>query len=248
MQTQKTKRPGTPTMKLSEMPLKKRIRQILDYYKLVVVIIAIFIYIVCYIGWRYMTRQDFVLYAAAVNVGMEEDTRELFTDFPSSETFHGAFPEASKRSAVSLSENLFLTSDSSGDYHEYVYASRLKILASIEAEKLDLVIGDGEAMEAFAGQGFLMPLDTLFAGNEKILERLKEGTVILEDNHIEVLLDDKIPYQSVTKKELTAVDVTDLGCFEPFREGDRVYLGIIANTERAEAARVFTESLFEKLP
>ena len=156
-------------MKLSEMPLKKRIRQILDYYKLVVVIIAIFIYILCYIGWRYMTRQDFVLYAAAVNVGMEEDTRELFTDFPSSETFHGAFPEASKRSAVSLSENLFLTSDSSGDYHEYVYASRLKILASIEAEKLDLVIGDGEAMEAFAGQGFLMPLDTLFEGNEKIL-------------------------------------------------------------------------------
>jgi hypothetical protein len=235
-------------MKLSEMPLKKRIRQILDYYKLVVVIIAIFIYILCYIGWRYMTRQDFVLYAAAVNVGMDAKTEELFTEFPLSETFHEAFPGASKRSAVSLTENLFLTNDSSGDYHEYVYASRLKILASIEAKKLDLVIGDGEAMEAFAGQGFLMPLDTLFEGNEKITGRLKEGTVILEDNHIEVLLDDKIPYQSVTKKELTALDVTDLNIIEPFREGDRVYLGIIANSDRTDAARVFTESLFQDLP
>lgn len=235
-------------MKLSEMPLKKRIRQILDYYKLVVVIAAIFIYILCYAGWRYMTRQDFVLYAASVNTGMEEDTREFVLNFPSSETFHEAFPEASKRSAVSLSENLFLTSDSSGDYHEYVYASRLKILASIEAEKLDLVIGDAEAMEAFAGQGFLMPLDTLFEGNKKITDRLTEGTVILEDNHLEVLLDDSIPYHSVTKEELTAIDVTDLECFDPFREGDRVYLGIIANTKRTQAAKVFTESLFESLP
>lgn len=234
-------------MKLSEMPLSKRIRYILDYYKLVLVIIAIFIYIFCYIGWRYMTRQDIVLYAAVVNAGMNEDTRDLFTDFPSYETFHEAFPDASKRSAVNLSENLFLTSDSASDYHEYVYASRLKILASIEAGKLDLVIGDGEALDAFAGQGFLMPLDTLFEGNEQITERLKEGTVILEDNHIEVLLDDKIPYQAVTKKELIAIDLTDLGRFEPYREGGGIYLGIIANTERTDAAKIFTESLFEGL-
>lgn len=235
-------------MKLYEMPLKKRIRYILDYYKLVIVIIAIFIYIVCYIGWRYVTRQDIVLYGALVNAQMNEETRDFFTDFPSSETFHETFPEASGRSAVSLSENLFLTSDSASDYHEYVYASRLKILASIEAEKLDLVIGDGEAMEAFAGQGFLMPLDTLFEGNEKIMDRLTEGTVVLEDNHIEVLLDDRIPYQSVTKKELTAIDITDLERFAPFREGSKVYLGIIANSERTDAAKLFTESLFEDLP
>ena len=234
-------------MKLSEMPLSKRIQYILDYYKLVLVIIAIFIYIVCYAGWRYLTRQDVVLYAALVNAGMDQDTRNLFTEFPASETFHQEFPEASKRSAVSLSENLFLTSDSASEYHEYVYASRLKILASIEAEKLDLVIGDAEALDAFAGQGFLMPLDSLFEGNEKITDRLAEGTVILEDNHIEVLLDDKIPYHSVTKKELTAIDVTDLGCFSPYREG-RVYLGIIANSARTDAAKAFTESLFEKLP
>ncbi|MGX8686577.1 MAG: hypothetical protein ACSW8K_02080, partial [bacterium] len=143
---------------------------------------------------------------------------------------------------------LFLTSDSSGDYHEYVYASRLKILASIEAGNLDLVIGDGEALDAFAGQGFLMPLDTLFEGNEKICSRLREGTVILEDNHIEVLLDDKIPYQSVTKKEMTAIDITDLNSFSPFWEGRHVYLGIIANSERVQAAKVFTESLFRDLP
>lgn len=235
-------------MKLSEMPLSKRIQYILDYYKLVLVIIAIFVYILCYIGWRYLTRQDTVLYTAMVNVQMNEETREKFAEFPSSETFHEAFPDASKRSAVSLSENLFLTSDSSGDYHEYVYASRLKILASIEAGNLDLVIGDGEALDAFAGQGFLMPLDTLFEGNEKICSRLKEGTVILEDNHIEVLLDDKIPYQSVTKKEMTAIDITDLDAFSPYWEGRHVYLGIIANSERVQAAKVFTESLFRDLP
>ncbi len=235
-------------MKLSDMPLSKRIKYILDYYKLVLFIIALFLYILCYIGWRYATRQDIILYGSLVNVRIEEKTRKFFTDFPQSETFHELFPEASGRSAVSLSENLFLTSDTASDYHEYVYASRLKILASIEAEKLDLVIGDAEAMDAFAGQGFLMPLDGLFEGNDIIEKRLTQGTVILEDNHIEVLLDEDVPYHSVTKEETTSIDVTDLDCFIPYREGEKVYLGIIANTDRLDAARAFTESLFEEHP
>ncbi len=231
-------------MKRSEMPLRKRLQYIWDYYKVPMAAGAVILYIILYTGWRYLTRQDLVLYGAVVNVGISEEIREQFEEFPRSEAFARNVSEPSARSAVSLSENLFLLSDADSEYHAYVYASRLKILAAIEAGKLDLVIGDAQAMDAFAGQGFLLPLEGLFEEKE-IQSRLREGTVILEDNHLDVLLDESIPYEAVTKTELTAIDLTGLEGFVPLAGDSRIYLGIIANSERRDAALAFAESLFQ---
>lgn len=231
-------------MKFSDMPPRKRLQYIWDYYKVPLAAGAVILYIILYIGWRYLTRQDLVLYGALVNVQISEEVRNRFEDFPQSEAFAQNVSEPTRRSAVDLAENLFLISDAGSDYHEYVYASRLKILASIEAGKLDLVIGDAQAIEAFAGQGFLLPLDGLFEDKE-IQNRLREGTVILEDNHIDVLLDESVPYEALTRTELTAIDLTGLEGFVPLIDGNKIYLGIIANSERKKAALTFAESLFD---
>ena len=39
----------------------------------------------------------------------------------------------------------FLTDDSSSEYYQYAYASRMKVLASIDAQQLDVVLMNREA-------------------------------------------------------------------------------------------------------
>ena len=142
-------------------------------------------------------------------------------------------------------KDLYLVSDPDSEYHQYVYASRLKILAAIEAEKLDIVLADREAMDAFAAQGFLMPLESVFSDDPQILERLETGNVILEDNHLDVLLDESIPYEAVTKAEKSYLDLSGLSTFPGIPEDRPVYLGIIANTPRQDEAAAFVRRLFE---
>ena len=180
-------------MKKSGLSLSSKIQYIWDYYKVPLFTAALLIYIICYIIFRHATDRDILLYVAAVNTPVQKETEDFINSFPESDY---AVSDAdakdsmkSRNAIVDLAKDLYLTSDPDSEYHQYVYASRLKILASIEAEKLDIVLADREAMDAFAAQGFLMPLESVFADDPQILARLETGTVILEDNQIDVLLE-----------------------------------------------------------
>jgi hypothetical protein len=167
--------------------------------------------------------------------------------FESAYTFLGPkvyTTDAEGNAIVDLAKDLYLTSDPDSEYHQYVYASRLKILASIEAEKLDIVLADREAMDAFAAQGFLMPLESVFADDPQILDRLETGTVILEDNQIDVLLDDSVTYEAVTRDEKAYLDLSGLNVLPGMPEGRPVYIGIIANSPRQDTAVAFVRRLF----
>ena len=234
-------------MKKTDRKLSSKIQYIWDYYKVPLFIAALVIYIIGYIGFRYATHKDILLYIAAVNTPVEKAAEEYIRSFPESD--HAA-PDASgergrKNADVSLVKDLYLVSDPDSEYHQYVYASRLKILAAIEAEKLDIVLADREAMDAFAAQGFLMPLESVFSDDPQILERLETGNVILEDNHLDVLLDESIPYEAVTKAEKSYLDLSGLNTFPGIPEDRPVYLGIIANTPRQDEAAAFVRRLFE---
>ena len=100
-------------------------------------------------------------------------------------------------------------------------------------------------MDAFAAQGFLMPLEQVFSDDPEILERLETGTVILEDNHLDVMLDESVPYEAVTRAEKAYLDLSGLSSLPGMPEDRPVYLGIIANTPRQNAALAFVRSLFE---
>ena len=199
-------------MKKSNLSLSSKIQYIWDYYKVPLFTAALLIYIICYIIFRHATDKDILLYVAAVNTPVQQETEDFINSFPESDY---AVSDAdtkdsmeSKNAIVDLAKDLYLTSDPDSEYHQYVYASRLKILASIEAEKLDIVLADREAMDAFAAQGFLMPLESVFADDPQILDRLETGTVILEDNQIDVLLDDSVTYEAVTRDEKAYLDLS----------------------------------------
>ncbi len=227
-------------MKMSDMPLSKRIQYIWDYYKVPLFTAALLLYILGYIIWRFATKQEIVLYAAAVNTQVSQEGEEVLQAFPQS----GFISPKEEKSAVSLAANLFLTSDPTSEYHEYVYASRLKVLASIEAQNLDLVIADREALDAFASEGFLLDLTEVFGADTGIRERLTELSVILEDNHIDALLDDEIAYEAVTEASLYAVDISDLPFFTT--GSGEVFLGVIANSPRGENAVSFVRYLIKE--
>ncbi len=236
-------------MKKTDRKLSSKIQYIWDYYKVPLFIAALVIYTIGYIGFRYATHKDILLYIAAVNTPVEKAAEEYIRSFPESD--HAA-PDADasgergrKNADVSLVKDLYLVSDPDSEYHQYVYASRLKILAAIEAEKLDIVLADREAMDAFAAQGFLMPLESVFSDDPQILERLETGNVILEDNHLDVLLDESIPYEAVTKAEKSYLDLSGLTTLPGIPEDRPVYLGIIANTPRQDEAAAFVRRLFE---
>ena len=99
-------------------------------------------------------------------------------------------------------------------------------------------------MDAFAAQGFLMPLESVFADDPQILARLETGTVILEDNQIDVLLDDSVTYEAVTRDEKAYLDLSGLNVLPGMPEGRPVYIGIIANSPRQDTAVAFVRRLF----
>lgn len=145
-------------------------------------------------------------------------------------------------------DGLCLAEDAEGDLHQLVYASRMKILGSIDAEKLDLVLADRQALDAFAEQDFLLPLEDLFADDPAIAPSLVSATVILSDNRTEALLDDSVVYQAVTEERVVAVDLsgTSLAASLSSSEGrtQPVYLAIIRNTPRPDAAAACVRQLF----
>ena len=99
-----------------------------------------------------------------------------------------------------------------------------------------------------AEQDFLLPLEDLFADDPAIAPSLVSATVILSDNRTEALLDDSVVYQAVTEERVVAVDLsgTALAASLSASEGrtQPVYLAIIRNTPRPDAAAACVRQLF----
>ena len=79
----KTKQKLSPEReKLKSLYGLKKIQYIWDYYKLPIVILCIFLYIIGYSLYGHFTHKENVLYTALVNVSASESlTRQLSTDF-----------------------------------------------------------------------------------------------------------------------------------------------------------------------
>ena len=79
---------------IRKMPWPARIRYLWDYYKVPIFTAAILLYILFYILWRFATRQDQVLFAAAVNAPISQETLDLMEAFPASSYGPGEGKEA----------------------------------------------------------------------------------------------------------------------------------------------------------
>ena len=232
------------------------LRQIWDYYKLPLAVGAILVYIVCYALFRQAGHREVLLYTAFVNVAPGETLMEQLSD-----GFTRSMDIDTSKEEFRFLTGWYLTTNPDSELFQYVQASQMKILASIDAQQLDVVLMDREAFDAFAQNGYLYDLDEFrekMADGEwktgavrdpartcEILDRYKvENMEILEDNAKEVALDPDVSYQSKTRTCPMAVDLSESSRIGQAGFSDTVYLGILANTPRPEMAAAYLEYMF----
>ncbi len=225
-----------------------RIRYIWDYYKLPIVIACILLYMAGYSAYRHFTHKDIFLYTALVNVAAGEDlTSRLVGGFLDAEQIDTA------KNDFRLYSDWYLTDDPSSEYHEYTYATRMKVLAAIDGKQLDVVLMNQEAFDAFAQNGYLCNLEQLLKQEDADLYNalqsyLITNTEVLEDNAQDVVLDPSLEYVSETTEYPMAVDLNE--CSPAIREagfGSSVYLGIIGNTPRTDTALEYLRYLTQAI-
>lgn len=215
-----------------------------DYYKLPLAAAAIALYIAAYAVYGHFTHKDTALYAALVNVAVGE----TLTDALSSR-FLTAQHLDTNANTFRLYSGLYLTDDENNIYHEYTYASRLKILAAIDAEQLDIALMDKTAFDAFSQNGYLFDLNELLAEEAPALHQqlapyFVTNTVILEDNSEDLLLDDSAVYHAETEEYPMGLDLSASPLIQKGGFQETVYLGIIKNSPRIHMVFDYLEYLF----
>lgn len=222
----------------------RRAQYIWDYYKLPILICCIILYIIGYSIYRHATHKDPVLYTALINVSMGSDLEAQITDgFLSDQKI-----DASKNAFI-LYSGWYLTDNELNEYHEYTYATQMKVLAAIDNEQLDVVFMNKEAFDAFAQNGYLCNIEELLRETDPSLyEKLKASVItnteILEDNAQDVVLDPSQEYVAETTDYPMAVDLSNAELIRAAGFEDAVYLGILGNTPRQETAVAYLKYLF----
>lgn len=224
---------------------KKKLQYIWDYYKFPLLLLCILLYIAGYSIHGRLTHKDVALYTALVNVTAGEDlTEELSNRFLNARNIDTA------KNELYLYSGLYLTDDENNIYHEYTYASRMKILATIDGEQLDVVLMNKEAFDAFSQNGYLCDLDKLLSREvpefyETLKPDLVTNTSILEDNSIDLYLDDSVSYHAETEEYTMGVDLSHSHVIQKAGFTETVYLGILANSPRKTTAVDYLQYLYK---
>ena len=152
---------------------------------------------------------------------------------------------------LKLYTGLYLTDDPDDPNHEYTYASRIKIIASIDDEQLDIVLMNKRAFDAFSQNGYLANIEGLLQNlDSKARAGLKPflvtNTVILEDNADDMMLDPSLSYQAVTEEYPMGLLISQKGLFKKAGFADDVYLGVIKNSPRMDMALKYIKYLYSE--
>ena len=225
-----------------KMSLADKADYIFTYYRLPICVGLVALYFVCSTVYRQVTKKEVVLYSALMNVSVGEELEaQLDEGFISAS---GADP---KKTEVYLYRGIYMSNNPSADDHQYAYASKLKLLASIEAKQLDVVLMNQEAYDVYSQNGYLLDLRGLLSQNESLYPLMEpyltENTVILEDNAIEYALRETNRYHAVTEEVTNGLEVSTFPVFQEAGFPDSVYLGVIANSPRFPAVIQYIEYL-----
>lgn len=224
---------------------RTKIQYIRDYYKLPLAILGILLYIFSYILYGHFTHKENVLCAALVNVNAGEKlTKELGMDFLDSMNLN---PSKNK---LELYTGLYLTDDELNENHQYTYASRMKILAAIDGELLDVVLMNQEAFDAFSQNGYLYNLEELLPKMDSgfydtIKTDLASNIAILEDNKEDLLFDTSVSYHAVTEEHYYGIDLSCTKFVGSAGFSEPVYFAIIANSPRTDNAVNYLKYLYD---
>jgi len=223
---------------------KQKAQYVWDYYKFPIAVTLILVYIIGYIIYGHFSKKDIALYTALINVSVSDQINEQLSN-----GFLEFADENISQKDVQLYTGLYLTTDQNDPNHEYTYASRVKLLASIDGEQLDVVLMNKEAFDAFSQNRYLYNLEELLMDlspdrAEELKPYLVTNTAILKDNSDELLTDNSLSYQALTEEYPMGFDVSQKGLFKKAGFKDTVYLGVIANSPRVETALEYIKYLY----
>lgn len=216
-----------------KLPPAKKLEHIWLYYKAPILLTILALGILVSGVYRAATKKEPVMYLACLNVSVGEDMEARLT-----EDYLTCRGLNSKRTEMCLYRDLYLSDDPAASDHEYAYASRMKLLATINSKQLDLVLMNREAYDLCSASGYLLDLTNLVDS-----AYLTANQVILEDNAVEYNLNEAQEYIVVTQTQSNAVELTKLSAFQEAGFSDSVYIGIIANTPRLPACQDYLDYL-----
>lgn len=222
---------------------KQKLQFLWDYYKLPLAVLCIAVSVAAYSIYGHMTQKNTILYTALINVTAGEELRQNLTD-----AFLKSIDIDSSKNNCQLYTGLYLTEDMNSAYHAYTYASRMKILAAIDARQMDVALMDQEAFDAFSQNGYLYEMDCFFSEHTPLYETLKpyfaENTVILKDNSLDLYFDETAIYDAETETHGIGIDLSGSPVIQKAGFRDTVYLGILKNTLHKDAVIEFLQYLY----
>lgn len=225
---------------------KQKIQYVWDYYKLPIAVCLILLYLMGSMVYGHFTRKDIVLYTGLVNVSAGEPlAAEL------SHGFLNSIDAGTSRTDLRLYTGLYLTDDPDDPNREYTYASRVKILASIDGEQLDVLLMNREAFDLFSQNGYLYNLDALL--RELDAETAVQWTpylvtsTVLQENDIDDTQAGWPPVsESASETCSMGLKMSQKGLFKNAGLDGDVYLGIIKNTPRMDMVIKYINYLYSE--
>ena len=219
-----------------EMSLAQKADHIYTYYKWPIFLAVCLLIVLGSTLHRNLTKKEPVVYLAFANVAVGQDLERALT-----EDFLAAAYPGEKRVEVYLYKDLYLSENADTLNHEYAYASRMKTLGAMEAQKMDLVILNREAYDLFSQHGFLEDLPALLEeADPALLERLRPilctNSVTESDNFLDWQLGEAEEHTVVTSEAENAILLNDLPLFKSAGFPGEIYLGLIPNSPRQDAS------------
>ena len=221
---------------LNEMSLLQKALYYFTYYKRPVIFIAVPLIILSHLLYLHFTREEPMLYCGFINVTVGQQLEnQLTTGFVTSMDVNP------NKNIVYAYSDLYLSLDPPTEDQQYAYASRMKLLATLENQTLDVVLMNREAYDILSANGYLLALLDFLSPDAELAAELTpcltENTVILEDNQIEFDLGTADEYWAETEAVVNGLDVSGFRVFTEAGFSDELYLGVIGNTARPEMAR-----------
>ena len=214
------------------MDMGEKLSYLAAYYKLPIALGLAAVLLAGSAIFRALTKKEAILYAGLANVTVGDAMRHMLSD-----GFVLAEGEDPARKEVYIYSGLYLSEAPAAENHQYSYASRLKLLAAMEAKQLDVVLMNRESYDVLSRSGYLLDLRAALAqafpdAYALLAPCLQTNSVVLSDNAIEYDLNEADAYHAVTQSVANGLDIT--GAPGPARAGftGTVYLGILANSPR----------------
>ena len=216
-----------------KMNFPQKIEYIFAYYKLPIFTVLIAATVLISTIVSNMLKKDPILYMAFENVTIGESLKNELTNDYLLETDRDI-----SQNEIILYEDLYIAEDPSPENQQFAYASKIKVLGSIAANKMDLVLMNQEAYDQMSQSGLLLDLEETISKDDELIKTLgsllKENLVILEDNAIAYDLGKDETYEATSDYFYNAIEVSKLPLFARAGFDKEVYLGIIGNTKRLE--------------